>query len=238
MRKLVASCSAVVIVVGSAALAACGGSGGSSKAGGNTTTSSGGPLGSILPGTDALSKLAAGAAKQKFKVTYTGLGGSEQVYAQDGRGKSVYGTPGAQIFTSPSGSVSCGPTAAGTVTCTPLPSSYSSASPFVGYSTTSKSYLNALGGLGKTSTKTIAGRTAECVTFSADDLPGPAAALGAALKGSATHCFDKSTGVLLEVSGTDASGRPSTALTVTKFEEPTAADFTPPATNPATIPGD
>ena len=137
MRKLVASCSTVVIAA--AALAACGGSSGSSKAGGNTTTSSGGAPGSTVPGNDALSKLAAGAAKEKFKVTFTGLSGSEQVYAQDGHGKSVYGTPGAQIFTSPSGSVSCASTSAGTVTCTPLPSSYSSASPFVGYSTTSKS---------------------------------------------------------------------------------------------------
>jgi hypothetical protein len=236
MRKLVASCSAIFIAA--AALAACGSSGGSS-AGSNTTTSAGGSSGGtpgagIAPGNDQLSKLVGDAAKQKFKVTYTGLGGTDLVYAQDGQGKSVYGPPEAQIFTSPSGSVSCAKTSSGAATCTPLPSGYSSASPFLGYLSTGKNYLNALAGHGSRHTKTIAGRAAECVTFSAADFAGVAAvALGAALKGSATYCIDKSTGVLLEVSGTDVTGQSSTAFTVTKFEEPTAADFTPPATIPA-----
>lgn len=235
MRKLVASCSAILIAA--AALAACGSSG-SSKAAGNTTTSTGASTGgtpgvSVPPGNDQLSKLVGDAAKQKFKVTYTGLGGTDMVYAQDGQGKSVYGPPEAQIFSSPSGSVSCGKTSAGPTTCTPLPSSYASASPFLGYFSTGKTYLNALAGHGNKQTKTIAGRTADCVTFSASDFAGAAGvALGAALKGSATYCVDKSTGVLLEVSATDASGQSSTAFTVSKFEEPTAAEFTPPVTVP------
>jgi hypothetical protein len=233
MRKLVASCSAVLIAA--AGLAACGGSSGSSKGAGNTTTSNGGASGGSSSN-DELSKLLADVAKQRFKITYSSLAGSAEAYAQDGHGKSVYGPPEARIYTSPSGAVSCARTSGGTVACTPLPSGYSSASPFLGYVKSGKSYLNALGGHGSKSTTTIAGRTAECVTFSAGDLPGAAGvALGAALKGSATYCVDKDTGVLLAISGTDGSGGRSNPLTVTKWEEPSDADFTPPAT-PSSIP--
>ena len=77
------------------------------------------------------------------------------------------------------------------------------------------------------------------MTFSEKDLAGSvggaiAGAAGASLKGSATYCIDKQTGTTLEVAGTDDSGKQTTSLLVTKFETPSASDFTPPAT-PSTI---
>ena len=53
---------------------------------------------------------------------------------------------------------------------------------------------------------------------------------------SASYCIDTKTGVLLEISAKDPSGKELTSFTVTKFEEPSDSDFTPPAT-PGTIPG-
>ena len=104
-----------------------------------------------------------------------------------------------------------------------------------------ESYFSELGNkFGTTSTKTISGREAQCVTFSAKDLAGAvggavAKAGGASLKGSATYCIDKDTGATLEVASTDDSGKASTSLLVTKFQPPSASDFVPPAT-PSTIP--
>jgi hypothetical protein len=115
------------------------------------------------------------------------------------------------------------------------------ANPFLEVLTLQKTYFSALGDrFGKTTDKTIAGRDAQCVTFSQKDILGSvggavAGAAGADLKGSATYCIDKDTGTTLEISGTDDSGKESNSLVVTKFETPSDSEFTPPAT-PSTLP--
>jgi len=86
----------------------------------------------------------------------------------------------------------------------------------------------ALGGhFGNTSSRTIAGRDAQCVTFSQSDI------VASSTKGSYSACIDKATGATLEVAVDDGTKKTATLL-VTKFELPRAADFTPPVT-PSTI---
>ncbi|MDQ1508363.1 MAG: hypothetical protein QOG50_207 [Actinomycetota bacterium] len=226
MRRLVASCSIAVVAV--AVLAACGGSGSKRPA-----SSDGKQPGTSEKKGDAsgraFAKLYADAANRKFKITFTIGGKDEKTYAQDGNGKSVYAAGDSQTFTSSAGSVVC-TRASGTATCAPLPGS-DTTSPFAGYYTAGKKYIEALGGnVGDESSKTIAGRAAQCATISAQSVARAAGAGVRPIKGSATYCIDKDTGVLLEIGSTDASGDESTAFAVTKFEQPTDSELTPPAT--------
>jgi len=228
MRRPVKLCPVVLIAI--ALFAACGGSSSKSPAssgtGPNTTASNG--SGST---NGDLAKLYADAAKARFKITYTsGTGSETQTYAQDGKGNSVFGTADSKYFTSASGSVSCS-TASGKATCLEVPGG-ATVNPFLTLFQAGKSYIDALGGkYGDVTSKTIAGRDAKCVTISAESI-----AKVSGIKGSATYCIDKDTGVLLEISSTDASGTHDTSFNVTKFEEPTDSDFTPPAT-PSSAPG-
>jgi hypothetical protein len=223
MRKLVASCSTLVLAA--AVLAACGSSG-SSKANDSAVTTN---AGSPAPSETDLSKLVANANKQKFKITYTDGSGTSQTYEQDGNGNSVYGSDGSLTFVAKASIVNCDKSS-GSYQCTATPSSQgNAASPFSGIVTALQSQLSALGGrFGSTSTKTIAGREAECVTFSQSDL------VGSGSKASYTGCIDKQTGTTLEFA-VDNGGRKTTSLLVTKFESPGASDFTPPVT-PSTYP--
>lgn len=229
MRRFVASCSVVLIAI--AAFAACGGGSSKSPASSGTQAGTTSPAGNGSTNSD-LAKLYADAAKARFKITYTsGNGSAPQTYAQDGKGNSVYGSADSQYFTSASGSVSCNTDSNGKATCLQVPGG-ATVNPFLTLFQAGKSYIDALGGrYGDVSSKTIAGRDAKCVTISAKSIAGVNG-----IKGSATYCIDKGTGVLLEISGTDASGKDATSLTVTKFEEPTDSDFTPPAT-PSSVPG-
>ena len=232
MRKLVASCSVALVAV--ALFAACGSSG-SSKANplspGTNNSNTGGSTASGS-GNDQFSQLVANAEKQKFKITYSsGTNSDTATYEQDGNGNSVYGSGDTLYFTSASSSVSCSKDSNGKYTCTQTPGG-TSINPFATYLNLGKSYLDALGGAGTKSTESIAGRTADCVTFKPSDLGG---ALAGNLHGSAEYCLDKDTGVLLKIAGTDDSGKTTTAFEVTKYETPADSDFTPPAT-PGTIP--
>lgn len=222
MRKSVARCS--VVVIAAAALAACGSSG-SSKANDTTPTTN---KGASSPSDNELAQLVANANKQKFKITYTVGGGSIQTYEQDGNGNSVYGVDDTLTFVTNDSIVNCDKSS-GSYSCTATPGSQGSASsPFSGIATALQSQFTALGGhFGSTSSKTIAGRDAECVTFSQSDLVGSAATA------SYSGCIDKQTGATLEVAVDDGKQR-TTSLLVTKFESPRASDFTPPAT-PSTI---
>lgn len=242
MRKVIASCS--VILIAGLALAACGGSSGSSKAGATNPPSgasasgatASGATGGSSSGNDNFAKLVSDANKQKFKITFTaGSGGNETTYEQDGNGNSVYSSGGSQTFTTSSGTVSCNTNSDGKAEC--IKTGVTGVSPFLGFYNLGKTYIDALGNnYGHTSSKTIAGRSAKCVTFSASDFAGAAgAALAGQLKGSATYCVDKDTGVLLEISGTNEAGASSTTFVATKYEQPSDSDFTPPAT-PQTIP--
>jgi hypothetical protein len=233
MRRFVAFCS--VAIIGGAMLAGCGGSSSKTGSGVSSTTNAAGGGGSS--GNDALSKLVSDASKQKYKVTYeSGDNNNSLTYAQDGNGNSVFGEGDAETFVSNGATISCDKSS-GSWTCTQSPVSVGAlANPFLGALALQKTYFSALGGhLGNTSDKTIAGRDAECVTISPKDLVGKvggalADVIGKNSSFSGTSCFDKQTGVTLEVSDTNASGKKSTVVAVTNFEMPTASDFTPPAT--------
>jgi hypothetical protein len=222
MRRFIATCSVVLFAI--ALLGACGGS--SSKPGASSDTNKsdtsdtkpGGPTSD-----SDYAKLVADASKERFKITYTsGSGSDEQTYAQDGKGNSVFGSSDSQYFTSADGSVACNTDSDGKATCTKTPGS-GTVSPFLTFFQTGQAAISALAGrYGDVSSKTIAGRDAKCLTIS--------------IAASATYCIDKATGVLLELSGKDGSGKQESAFTVTKFEEPSDSDFEPPAT-PGTIPG-
>jgi hypothetical protein len=231
VRRFFASCSIVLVAV--VLLGACRGSGPKTPASSDTKAGT--------SDTD-FAKLYADAAKQKFKITFT-IGGSEdeKTYAQDGNGNSVYTAGDSQTFTSSAGTVVC-TASSGTPTCGKVAEG-ATATAFLDLYKGGMQYVDALGDrLGDVSSKTIADRDARCVTISAQSIGGAVGDALGAFKGSGTYCIDTETGVLLEVSRTDGEGDESTAFIVTKFEEPSASEFTPPATTQTTtgytLPGD
>jgi hypothetical protein len=236
MRRFIASCSVVLLAI--ALLGACGGS--DEKPGvASPDTKSDSSNDGNNSSDDDFSKLYADALKQKFKITFVDDSGDETTYAQDGNGKSVYGSGDSLVFTSSSGTVSCDTPSGGKAECTELPGG-SSVSPFLGIYNLGRTYISALGRFGDKSSKTIADRDAECVTFSQKTVAdaGPVgAAVASAIKGSLTYCVDKDTGVLLAYTTEDADGKTTDSFKVTKFEEPSDSDFTPPAT-PSSLPTD
>jgi hypothetical protein len=228
MRKPLASSFAVVIAV--AALAACGGGGGSSKA--QDTL----PLPTQAPSSaQGLANLVAHAAQQRYKITFTDQSGTSQSYAQDGTGNSAQIALDSETFVTKTATINCDKTSSNFV-CTKSPRSIVGGNPLFGVLSLEQTQLSALGGnLGGRSNKTIAGRDAQCITFAPKDLVGdtgtatiPEALLNS--KATYTYCVDKATGVTLEVSGTNDAGTHTTSLEVTKFEQPIASDFVPPAT--------
>lgn len=235
MRGFVTSCAAVIVAA--AGVVACAGTSPyanhpppPSNIGGGTSRSS----------TD-LSQLVANANRQKFKITFTDGSGNAQTYEQDGNGDSVSGSAGSLTFVTKTSTTICDQTN-GSYACTHSPVSPDAAlNPFSGVVTAFQSQLSALGGrYGSQSTATIAGRDAQCVTFSETDFEGPVdqtitTAVGSQPQASYSYCIDSETGVTLKVAATDPSGKQTTSLLVTKFESPTASDFTPPAT-PSTVP--
>ena len=230
MRRFVATFSTVLIAI--AVLGACGGSESNSGLGASGTNASNNSSPGGSGSSDNFSKLYADAANKKFKVTFTTADGSATTYGQDGNGKSFWSSGDTQYFTSSTGSVTCS-TSSGAPTCTQVPGN-GTTSPFLGFYNGAKAYVGALASYGDKSSKTIAGRDAQCVTISAASVAGkggPAiAAVVSGIKGSLKYCVDTQTGVLLEAVTTDADGKNTTEFTVTKFEEPSDSDFTPPAT--------
>jgi hypothetical protein len=227
MRGFVASCAAVILAA--AVLAACGGGNGHHPSAPST------PAGGSSPATNSLSQLVANANQQKFKITYVDGGGNRQSYEQDGNGDSVSGSAGSLTFVTKTSATICDQTS-GAYQCTQSPiSPDAAANPFSGVVTAFQSQLSALGGrYGSQSTTTIAGREAQCVTFSATDFEGSVDATTApasAGQPSYSYCIDTVTGVTLKVAVTDASGKQTTSLLVTNFALPKASDFTPPATH-------
>lgn len=224
MSKLVSGCSAAMMAV--AALAAC--SGGSSTANSTPTTNGG----VASPSNQDLSQLVANANKQRVKIAFTLGGGPEQVYEQDGKGNSVLRSGDSETFSTKTNTISCDKIS-GKSECSVSPGSDESDNPFLGVVTLERSQLSALGGrFGTTSSKRIAGRNAQCVTFSTNDLIGGAGSGPGVAAAAATYeyCIDEDTGVTLRVSTTDNSGKQASVLLVTVFGVPKASDFTPPAT--------
>lgn len=230
MRKLVAACSAALLA--GAVLAACGSSSKPESGGGtnNNSTSAGNSNGS---GSSDFSALLSDIGKQKFKVTWTDSGDNEQTYAQDGQGNTVTIDGDNQVYGTPNATISCSKSG-DQWTCTQTSITLGSNSGYVALSAAEKNYATALADkFGNTSTKTIAGRSADCFTITAKDFgvgSAVAGALGASLKGALSYCNDHETGALLENTITDEDGQTSTQFLVTKFEQPSASDFQPPAT--------
>ncbi len=231
MRRFLASCSIVLVAI--VLFGACRGSGPKNSGSSDTEGAS---------SNRDFAKLYADAENQKFKITFTiGDSKDEKTYAQDGNGNSVYTAGDSQTFTSSAGTVVC-TASSGTPTCGKVAEG-ATATAFLDLYKGGMQYVDALGDrLGDVSSKTIADRDARCVTISAKSIGGAVGDALGAIKGSGTYCIDKDTGVLLEVSRTDAEGDESTAFIVTKFEEPSASEFTPPATTSSlpgyTLPGD
>jgi hypothetical protein len=226
-RRLVAWCAPFVAAI---TLAACSSSGSSAKDASSTTN---GQVSAGLLSSAELTTLVAAAAKQRFKVTYTDGTGATLRYAQDGDGNTMQATTDSESLGTPTSTILCDKTG-GEFQCTESPGASGPAeSSFTSVVTLLQTYLSGLGGdVGTQSSKTIAGRDAQCLTFSAQDLAaGPSGTVPVAdPKVSATYCIDKETGATLEVSQTDATGTSSKSLEVTAFGAPTAADFVPPAT--------
>ena len=227
MRKGFAiSCS---VLIAASVLASCGGSTATSTdtSSNNGSTTSPGQLSSA-----ELATLVAAEAKQKFKVTYTNGSGDTLRYAQDGDGNVMQSDGDSESFSTSTATTSCDKSS-GTFQCTTTPGAPSASdSPFTSVVMLVQSYLSGSeDNVGSQSAKTIAGRTAQCVTFSARDLTDNTSGQTGAIaepKVSATFCIDANTGATLEVSSTDANGKPSTSLKVTDFGTPSPSDFVPP----------
>jgi hypothetical protein len=232
-----------VVLVAVLALAACGSSksSGTSDTGSkfSTTTGSGGDGGGSDNGFASLVEKAKDA---KYKVTYSNSGGESFTIAQDPPKFSLTEGDSATYVTEDGSSVSCSGSGS-SATCTQIPGTgtaiqqgMSSAFGAIGqlFVTLASQNLNGLGNLVHISTtsKTIAGRDAECATLDKNSLGVLGSAIGDA---SYQVCIDKDTGVMLSSKSTDESGKVD-EITATDFGDPSDSDFTPPAT-PSTIPG-
>jgi hypothetical protein len=245
---------AIAVVVGAMVLAACGSSSKKSvAAGGSSTTAagSGSTTGSTSGGSGGssdLSALAGQYAKAKIKITYTtGSDSSSFTVAQDGNGKSTFSSDNNTVYSDGKSSVSCEGTGT-TAKCTDL-GSLGGAAGGIGTSLTTTfaalaNVLSTLGG-GHSSSESIAGRDASCVTYKASDVVGKIKGLPLFKDSTdnpsdydpndtATICLDKDTGFVVKIAGTK-KGQAQDELTATAISEPSDSDFTPPVT-PVTIP--
>jgi hypothetical protein len=232
-------------VVAALALAACG----SSTTGGTSGVDGPGNLPGVPGATSGggkssdFSQLLAQAKQAKYKVTYAQSSGDTFTLAQDPPKFSMIDGDSATYVTADGDAVECslgaGTATSAAPTCTSLPGSGSAIQQAMSttfgaigtlFVTLASQNLSGLVNI-KTTSKSIAGRDAECATID----KGTLGVLGAAL-GNASYqvCVDKGTGVMLSSGGTDENGK-TNDIHATKFSEPTDADFTPPAT-PTTIP--
>lgn len=222
---------AAAIAVAAIGLAACGG--GSSKgatAGGGSSPSA---------SNDAFSQLVAKEKTADFKITYTTSDGKSETIAQDGKGKTAV-TSGENLYISDGTNViSCDGTTA-SAKCTDLGSTGNSIfSGFTAAFTTAYAGLGALNSSvygGHTTTDTIAGRKATCVTVKASDAGGLAGAIAGKLSADAseTSCVDAETGALLKLEG-GVNGNTQTVFLATQAGSSSPSDFVPPST-PETTP--
>jgi hypothetical protein len=223
------------VVAATLALAACGSSSKSGSSGGETTTTSGSSSGN----SDDIAALAAKSKTAAFKVTYKTSGGETITIAQDGKGKqSVLEGNNLYIIDGDSAIFCDGTTS--TATCEDRGRVGKAAADAI-TATITQTY-RAVAGLnsslfnGHTSSDTIAGRDATCVTVNASDMGGLFGAIADKLGSSATGsmCVDKETGVLLKLSGGSEDSE-TDVIVATEFGEPSDSDFQPPST-PKSVP--
>jgi hypothetical protein len=225
-----------LVAAATLALAACGSSSKSGSSGNETTTTASGG------GTSAseFSSLVSKAKDASFKVTYKTSNGDTITVAQDGTGKQAI-TDGNDLFISTgSTAISCDGTTS-TATCRDLGAAgKATAGAGVSLITGTASAIATLGSSsilnGQTSSETIAGRDATCVTVKASDMAGVFGSIARRLTSdaSAEVCADKETGVLLKLSGGTGS-TPTDLFVATEFGEPSDSDFQPPST-PQSLP--
>lgn len=238
MRKL-----AIGVLAATMFVAACGG--GSSKktgAGDNTTTTAASTTTSPGGGgSDELAQLIAKRSTASVKITYNYVGGTSLTIAQDGKGKSSVVIGGNLVISDGKKTITCDGTAS-SATCTDI-SSLSGGSAAAGVTSVLSSFYSGLGQLsasdygGHTSSETIAGRDATCVTYKASFLGQLAALAGGTNVGTAPSsvtCVDKETGFALKVSIGDGTNT-TQLLLATQAGESSSSDFEPPST-PQTVP--
>jgi hypothetical protein len=210
MRKLVA-----VAALSAVALAGCSSSDDGANGGGSE-----------------FSKLLAKAKAAKYRITYESGGDELFTIAQDPP-RFSYVSGGSSTYVLADGStVSCTGTGQ-SATCTDQPGIGDSikqglntrlgaiAALFVTEAATGIPGLGAI----KTTDRSIVGRRAACATIDGSILGD----LGAGIKGSASVCVDKKTGVILASKADDGNGHVAD-VKATEFATPTDADLTPPAT--------
>jgi hypothetical protein len=224
MNKLV-----IGVLAATLALAACGSSSKSGSSGGDTTTT-----GSGSSSATDIAALAKKAETASFKVTYKTSNGDTITIAQDGQGKKSIVQGNNLFIVDGDTAVYCDGTTS-SATCEDRGRAGKAAADAATATVTgayrSLAALNSSLFNGDTSSETIAGRDATCVTVKLADMGGIlgsiADKIGADASGS--MCVDKETGVLLKLSG-GTGGNPTDVLVATEFGEPSDSDFVPPST--------
>ena len=237
MRKIVA-----VLALSAVALTACGGS--SSKSGSDSNGNK----------NDSFSQLYDKRKNATIKVTYEnhdsdGTTGDAFTIAQDGPDKTAYTSGNSKTIVNGDTVTECSNLDT-TPDCQEVPGGASAAQAMIagltGVLSLADSTITAAasaGGYGDTSSETIAGRDADCVTITIGSALGKLGSLADKLgkldkDAGYQTCVDKETGVLLKwaVQGNDND---KSELIATKVEQPTDADFEPPAgaTTETTEPG-
>jgi hypothetical protein len=225
MNKLV-----IGVLAATLAAAACGSSSKSSSSGSGSATTVSGANGS---GTD-LAALAAKAKTSAFKVTYKTSDGETVTLAQDGNGKVSVVQGNHLYIVDGSTTIACDGTTS-SATCRDVGSAGKAAADALTASITEAyrtiATLNSSLFNGHTSSDTIAGRDATCVTVNASDIGGVFGAIAGRLGTDASFeiCIDKATGALLKVSG-GSGGETTDVVVATEFGEPSDRDFQPPST--------
>ncbi len=221
---------AIGVLAAALALAACGSS---SKSGSGSTTTVGGGSGNDF------TSLVAKARTSAYKVTYKTSDGKTITIAQDGTGKQSVADGNSLFIYNGSTTISCDGTTS-TATCHDLGSAGKAAaeaatSVFTGVYSAIASLGTSSVFNGHTSSDTIAGRDATCVTVNAGDMAGVFGAIARRLgsDASGTVCADKQTGVLLKLSG-GSGGNTTDVFVATEFGEPSDSDFQPPSTPKST----
>jgi hypothetical protein len=231
MYKLVIGITAAVLAV-----AACGSSSKSSSSGsGSTTTVSGGAANA-----SDFASLVAKAKTSAFKVTYQTSDGKTGIVAQDGTGKQAVTDGNQLLIDNGSTVISCDGTTS-TATCRDLGTAgRETFGAGMSLITGTANAIAALGSSslfnGQTSSETIAGRDATCVTVSAANMSGVFGSIASHLgsETAAKVCADNETGVLLKLSGTTNEST-TDVFVATDFSQPSASDFEPPST-PKSVP--
>jgi len=226
------------VLVASITVAACGGSSGKPAA---NVGSGNGAVTSPSGSSNAFSDLIAKEKSADIKITYTDSNGKSTTIEQDGKGKSLWMSDSGLTISDGTSTIQCdGETS--TARCTDVGTEGGTES--AGLTTVFNTIYAGLSSLklsdygGNTSTQTIAGRDADCITFRASDFAGVLSSIAknsdTSPNASETACVDHDTGFLLKLEGSDGE-QTTQQLVATAASKSSPADFAPPST-PVTIP--